>query len=72
MIFNTFEDENAFERKTLFTFQKGPTPWWWEWIKPKTNEQAIDKNPNQSFNGNKNNKQTKLVFSIAWEKWSFK
>jgi hypothetical protein len=33
--------------------------------KPKTNEQAIDKNPNQSFNGNKINKQTKLVFSIA-------
>jgi hypothetical protein len=29
------------------------------------NEQAIDKNPNQSFNGNKNNKQTKLAFSIA-------
>ena len=23
------------------------------------------KNPNQSFNGNKNNKQTKLAFSIA-------
>jgi hypothetical protein len=31
----------------------------------KNNEQTIYKNPNQSFNGNKNNKQTKLVFSIA-------
>ena len=38
----------------------------------KLTNQAINKNPNQSFNGNKNNKQTKLVFSIAWEKWSFK
>ena len=34
----------------------------------KLMNQAINKNPNHSFNGNKNDKQTKLVFSISWEK----
>jgi hypothetical protein len=31
----------------------------------KLTNQAINKYPNQSFNGNKNDKHTKLVFSIA-------
>ena len=39
--------------------------------KTKTNEQAIDKNPNQSFNGKKNNKQTKLVFFNCMRKVIF-
>jgi hypothetical protein len=53
------------KEKTLLTFQKGPTPYGESEENQKTNEQAIDKNPNHSFNGNKNNKPTKLVFSIA-------